>query len=87
MFGGQKGLTGRHGRMGGNFGFVGIFTVGLDGVTKFAAGTAVFVEEVETEAAMVDNDTAGTAVEVDIKGPADAAVVVIVITEAAEAAE
>ena len=40
----------------------------------------------ETEAAMVDNDTAGTAVEVDIKGPADAAVVVIVKAEAAEEA-
>ena len=66
MFGGQKGLTGRHGRMGGNFGFVGIFTVGLHGVTKFAAGTAVIVEEVGTDAAMVDTDIAGTAVEVDI---------------------
>jgi hypothetical protein len=66
--------------MGGSFRFVGFFTEGFVGVTTFATGTAVIVEtEVETEAATVDIDTAGTAVEaveVDITGAADAAVAV-----------
>ena len=81
MSGGQKGLTGRHGRMGGNFGFLGSFTGDFDGVTKFVAGTAVIVE---AEEAIIDNDTAGTAVEevdVDING---AAIVDKVATEAAK---
>ena len=44
LFGGEKGRTGRHGRIGGCFGFVGAVAGGFELATKFEAGTALIRE-------------------------------------------
>ena len=61
-------------------------TFWLEVVTKFEDGAAVIIEA-EGEAAILENVTAGTAVEeleVETEGAADAAIVVVVAAEAAE---